>query len=84
MAGRFKYGKRYKYTHMTVEESEVWEAFMVTNPDNFESVDYDFRVGYGAVIPPGIEDNFSRMITMLSQKRIMLLDGLGIPRRSSR
>lgn len=77
MAGRLKYGLRYKYPHMLADESKIWERFMMAFPDRFESVDYDFRVGSGAPVPEGTEDNFSRMITMLSQKRIDVIGWVG-------
>ncbi len=70
MAGRLVYGKRFHYPHMLDDEKQVWEKYMDENPGKFESVDYDFRVGIGAPVPPGEEKNYSRMITMLSQKRI--------------
>jgi len=73
VAGRLKYGKRYKYTHMTFEETNIWEKFMIEFPDRFESVDYDFRVGKGAFSPEAFEVNWGRMVKMLSQKRIDVL-----------
>ncbi len=73
MAGRLPYGPRYRYPHMLPDEREIWQKFMVLNPSRFETVDYDFRVGRGAPIPPGEEPHQARMITMLSQKRIDVL-----------
>lgn len=70
MPGRLMYGKRYRYPHMLEDESKIWERFMMLFPDRFETVDYDFRVGSGSPVPAGTKKNYSRMIKMLSQKRI--------------
>lgn len=70
MAGRLQYGKRYKYPHMIGDDAVIWERFMDLFPKKFETVDYDFRVGSGVPVPPGEPENYARMMTMLSQKRI--------------
>lgn len=70
MFGRFVYGPRYKYPHMTGQEKEIWERFMNLNPGFFVTVDYDWRVGQGMDVPFPVEDNILRMAKMLSQKRI--------------
>ncbi len=70
MAGRLQYGKRYKYPHMIGDDAIIWERFMNLFPERFETVDYDFRVGSGVPIPAGEAENYARMMTMLSQKRI--------------
>jgi len=77
MSGRLPYGKRYKYTHMTVEETSVWEKFMNRFPERFDSVDYDFRVGNRSQAPEGFEENWNRMVKMLSQKRIDVIGWVG-------
>jgi len=77
LSGRYVYGKRVDYPHMIQDDKRVWESFMNEYPDRFESVDYDFRVGTGAEIPDGTESNYSRMITMLSQKRIDAIGWVG-------
>ncbi len=77
MGGRLKYGPRYRYTHMTKEESELWEKFMIMFPDRYETVDYDFRVGQGTKLPEGSGDNWLRMAKMLSQKRIDVIGWVG-------
>lgn len=70
MAGRFKYGKRLYYPHMIDVDKAVWNRFVDKFPELFETVDYDFRVGKGSTAPMGFDENMSRMVTMLSQKRI--------------
>jgi len=70
MEGRLIYGKRELYPHMRPEETDTWNRFVVKFPDRFDTVDYDFRVGLGAPVAENEEDNYRRMIKMLSQKRI--------------
>jgi len=70
MAGRLPYGKRRKYPHMSGDDIPIWERFVVNNPGRFDTVDYDWRVGVGAVPDPDWAENYQRMVTMLSQKRI--------------
>ena len=77
MSGRLQYGFRYRYPHMTEEESIIWERFLDRFPARYETVDYDFRVGIGATIPAGATESHARMITMLSQKRIDALCWIG-------
>ncbi len=77
MPGRLAYGTRYRYPHMLPEETDIWQRFMEKNPGRYDSVDYDFRVGSGAPVPPGEDKNQARMITMLSQKRIDVLAWVG-------
>jgi len=77
MAGRLQYGRRYKYPHMIGDDAELWERFMEAHPKRFENVDYDFRVGEGQQIAPGEDENWARMITMLSQKRIDVIGWTG-------
>ncbi len=73
MFGKFVYGERHKYPHMNSQEAEVWTRFMNLNPGFFHTVDYDWRVGEGMVIPPGTTENIARMGKMISQKRIDVL-----------
>lgn len=77
MAGRLKYGERYRYPHLMEDEIRIWEKFMAIYPGKFETVDYDFRVGHGAQVSDDLADNFSRMATMLSQKRIDVIGWIG-------
>lgn len=77
MSGRLPYKKRQFYPHMTGEDSTIWDRFVVKFPKRFETVDYDFRVGEGQKIDPESPDNFKRMATMLSQKRIDALGWVG-------
>jgi hypothetical protein len=62
---------------MIADEARVWEKFMDLFPDRYTSVDYDFRVGEGVQIDIPYEENYARMVTMLSQHRIDVLAWLG-------
>jgi hypothetical protein len=70
MAGRLPYIKRRKYPHMIGEDIPIWERFIEKYPEFFNSVDYDWRVGEGVIPDPEWAENYKRMVTMLSQKRI--------------
>jgi len=70
MSGRLPYVSRRKYPHMTGEEADVWDRFVVKFPVRFDSVDYDFRVGRGEIPPEDYPVNYARMVTNLSQLRI--------------
>ena len=55
---------------MLGEDISIWERFIESHPEYFDSVDYDWRVGEGIVPDQEWEENYKRMVTMLSQKRI--------------
>lgn len=73
MAGRLPYRKRNKYTHMIGENADIWSRFIDGNPERFDTVDYDFRVGEGMRLEPGWPDHVKRDATALTQKRIDVL-----------
>mgnify|MGYP001578618229 CR=1 FL=1 len=70
MAGRFKMEKLPKYPHLKPEDVAVWERFLSANPDFFDSVDYDFRVGEGAPAPENLAENMAADLKVLTQKQI--------------
>lgn len=70
MSGRLPYIKRRKYPHMLPIEAELWGKFIDANPDYFDSVDYDFRVGDGMEVDHIEPPNIKRMAIMITQKRI--------------
>jgi len=55
---------------MLGEDISIWERFIESHPEYFDSVDYDWRVGEGIAPDPEWEENYKRMVTMLSQMRI--------------
>lgn len=77
MAGRIPYLKRRFYTHMVGDEVDIWGRFVDKFPQRFETVDYDFRVGEGIELPGEGDENYARMATMLSQKRIDVVGWVG-------
>ena len=77
MSGRYKFERRRKYPHMIGEDKIIWNRFIEKFPDRFETVDYDWRVGKGQDPNPDWPENMKRMVTMLSQKRIVVIGWLG-------
>lgn len=70
MLGRFPFVLQSKYPHMRPEDIGVWEEFIKKNPDYYDRVDYDFRVGEGRIYPSIKELWGKRDMRMLSQLRI--------------
>jgi len=62
---------------MIGEDKKVWDRFVVKFPERFESVDYDFRVGDGETPSQDLEENYQRMVKMLSQHRIDAIGWIG-------
>ena len=77
MPGRLPYVKRKFYPHMIGDEIDIWSRFVDRFPDRFDSVDYDFRVGEGIELHGEEDEAYTRMATMLSQKRIDVIGWLG-------
>lgn len=77
MSGRLPYRKRKYYPHMTGDDIAIWGRFVDKFPDRFETVDYDFRVGEGIAAYSTEDENYARMATMLSQKRIDAIGWVG-------
>jgi len=77
MSGRLPYVQRKFYPHMIGNDAEIWNRFIELFPKRFDTVDYDFRVGEGAVPTEDLDENYKRMVTMLSQKRIDVLGWKG-------
>lgn len=65
-----KYEKRYKYPHMQPNDVAIWERYIVANPTAYEEVDYDVKVGAGAEIESGTEENLARGFKTLTQWKI--------------
>lgn len=45
MKGTYPFELRYHYPHMQPLDKEIWERFIITNPNYFEGCDYDVAVG---------------------------------------
>lgn len=72
------YGRREKYPHMGKEDIAVWERYIASYPNEFDSVAYDVKVGVGHPPRPDMPDEYKKMQLDLSKKRI---DVVGINRR---
>jgi len=58
-----------RYPHMRPEDVAIWELFIEQNPNFYETVDYDFRLGDGVLPADQVKDNFDKNKHELSQKR---------------
>jgi len=61
MEGRFKFEKLPHYAHMAPEDALIWNEFIESSPDFYDTVDYDVRVGegrpYQEVLVPKIKED---------------------------
>jgi hypothetical protein len=62
---------------MVGEDKLIWDRFILKFPDRFESVDYDFRVGEGEQLVLPLDENYQRMVKMLTQLRIDVIGWIG-------
>ncbi|HDY88345.1 hypothetical protein LCGC14_0954830 [marine sediment metagenome] len=67
---RVTYEVRRNYPHMIGEEQEVWTRFINDNPEYFDEVEYDVRVGQGVNLPDDWNIKDQRWAQQLTQKRI--------------
>lgn len=58
------------YPHMMPDEIPIWERWLLKNPDRFDSLDYDVRVGTVISVPEEIPENIKQDAEILSLKRI--------------
>lgn len=70
MKGRFPYSKLVKYPHLFKLEIIVWEKYIEHNPNKFDSVDYDLRVGNGRTCPPQYLDYIKADNSELTKLRV--------------
>lgn len=61
---------RTRYTHLSKDDTAVWNKFIRVHPDAYAQVVYDLRVGEGDIPAPGTPPNYAEMIEKLSQKRV--------------
>lgn len=45
MPEKYTFGKRYNYPHMMPYDVAIWERFIEKNPDAYDFVSYDVKVG---------------------------------------
>lgn len=64
-----------KYPHLLPADIALWDRFLTANPNRFEELYYDIRVGDGRDPGQDYAPNIRRMAIDLSQRRI---DAIGI------
>jgi hypothetical protein len=67
---RTKYGKKYWYPNVRETETLIWERFLERYPDAYDEVAYNVKVGEGAEIPDGTEQNLAKGFKELTQHKI--------------
>lgn len=70
MIGQYKFGKLVSYPHMKPEDVALWERFIAAQPDAFDTVDYDVKVGVGRMPMFRQADNIEKGWKDLTQKKI--------------
>jgi len=55
---------------MQPNDVAIWERYIDAFPTAYEEVDYDVKVGEGAEIPSGTEENFANGFKTLTQWKI--------------
>ena len=63
MHGRFPYKKLDTYPHMGPNDAALWERFITIFPTLYETVEYDVRVGEGAIREQEVEENVYKQNT---------------------
>ncbi len=69
-----------KFPHLLPDDIEIWERFLALRGNQFDTIDYDVRVGAGRPAPPGSTQNIRKMALDLSKKRI---DAVGFTDRET-
>jgi len=73
MPGKYNFELKPKYPHLLGEDIPIWTNFIIQNPDYFDTVDYDIKVGTG-VNADVIEDKkYRSYYADLTKKRIDVL-----------
>jgi hypothetical protein len=65
--------KLFSYPHLSPADTIIWDIFLLKNPDFFNAVTYDVRVGQGITVEGNYEPKIVDMAKMLSQRRIDVL-----------
>lgn len=63
------------FAHLLPEDIQVWEDYLSTTTDLYDSIEYDVRVGQGKVPSKLLPSNMKKMAYDLTRKRI---DAVGI------
>ena len=67
---RVKYEMRRNYPHMLGEDIPIWVRFIRENPDYFDEVEYDVKVGQGVQLPDDWKEKDRKWAKQLTTKRI--------------
>lgn len=70
MEQRTKYEKKQWYPNMREKETLIWERFLAAYPDAYDEVIYNLKLGEGAEIPEGTQENIARDFKELTQHKI--------------
>ncbi len=70
MAGKFNYEKLNKYPHLLGEDKIIWDRFIDSFPDLFDTVDYDIHVGSGILPLDETNEKMTEQWRQLTRKRI--------------
>lgn len=77
MTGRFPPVKQYRYPGLLQKDAQLWDQFLEKWGREYDSFDYNVRVGQGAKIDDTLPDYIQYMAKALTQKRI---DAVGYSR----
>jgi hypothetical protein len=72
-----KYEKKPWYPNMKELETAMWNKFLLKFPNAYDNVIYNLKLGEGANIPEGTEENLARGFTELTQHKIDVVGFLG-------
>lgn len=65
-----KYEKKPWYPNMKEAETKMWNKFIEENPNAYDEVIYNLKLGEGADIPEGTQPNIASSFTQLTQHKI--------------
>jgi len=65
-----KYEKKPWYPNVRETETLIWERILAKFPDAYDEVAYNVKVGEGALIPEGTEENLAFDFKTLTQRKI--------------
>lgn len=77
MIGHYPPVPQYRYPGLLAKDSRLWDQFLELWGREYDSFDYNVRVGEGIRVDDALPDNIRHMARLLSQKRI---DAVGYSR----
>jgi len=70
MPGKYNFTLMHKYPHLLGEDVPIWNNFIKENPDYFDTVDYDVKVGTGVNAEIINDKKYREFYEDLTKKRI--------------